>query len=75
MGLINDVYCTADAIVIHALVVGVQFVMVLLSPNTQEVAFSCGFIQMLISISVSLLCVIALFKAGAAVNDAYAQHK
>ena len=68
-------FCTADAIVLHALVVGVQFVMVLLNSNTQTVALSCGFIQMLLSINVSLICVIALFNAGAAVNDAYAQHK
>ena len=64
-----------DAIVLHSVIVGIQFLEVLLNPNNPELAFSCGFVQMLLSITVSLLCVIALFGAGAAVNDAYAQHK
>ena len=72
---INIYILIAGTIIVNSLIVLIQFLMVLLTPNNPALAFSCGFIQMLLSITVSLLCVIALFSAGAAVNDAYAQHK
>lgn len=72
----NVVYpCPGSSLVVHALIIGILFLTMILASDRAAVAFSCGFIQMLISITVSLGLLVLLFKFGAEVNGAYEDHK
>ena len=58
---------------LHAVIVGAQFIILVLAKDRTGTAFNCGFIQMLISITASWVYVIALYSAGASVNKTYDQ--
>ena len=67
------IYHIGNSLGLHAVIVGVQFIILVLAKDRTGTAFNCGFMQMLISITASWVYVIALYSAGASVNKTYDQ--
>jgi len=69
-----DIY-TFCSVVLQVFLLAFQFLMLILADDRTQVALQCGFIQVLFSVTLSLLFLMALLNAASNVNETYIQHK